>query len=205
MAISLLDLIFPSNCIVCGKAPKPVCAGCSPPLEIAEVPGFGFPVFAAHIFDGAIAKLIAGYKDQQLTSLERTLAAATSELFAQLNLTNVSAVITPARNPKNFRKRGFDPVPQLAKRALRANQVRIPVLSLSNSRARSDQRDLGRLEREANVTGSMALRQKTTGEVVLFDDVLTTGSTVREMARACEVAGVKVAFCCVLAQKFSNS
>jgi predicted amidophosphoribosyltransferase len=140
-----------------------------------------------------------------LTSLERTLAAATSELFAQLNLTNVSAVITPARNPKNFRKRGFDPAPLLAKRALQINQVRIPVFSLSNARARADQRGLGRLEREANVTGSMALRQKTTGEVVLFDDVLTTGSTVREMARACEAAGVKVAFCCVLAQKFSDS
>lgn len=205
MELSLLDLIFPSKCTVCGKAPKPVCAGCTPPLEIAEVAGFGFPVFAAHIFDGAIAKLVSGYKDQQLTSLEQTLAVATSALFAQLDFTNVSAVITPARNLKNFRKRGFDPAPQLAKRALQINQLRIPILSLSNSRARADQRGLGRLEREANVTGSMALHQKTAGEVVLFDDVLTTGSTVREMARACEVAGVKVALCCVLAQKFSNS
>ncbi len=205
MAISFLDLIFPSNCIVCGKAPKPVCPGCAPPAKIAEIEGFGLPVFAAFVFDGAIAKLISGYKDQQLTALEGTLSTATAKLFAQLDFSDVSAIITPARNPKNFRKRGFDPAQQLAKRALQINQDRRPVLRLSNARARLDQRGLGRLEREANVTGSMALRQKITGEVALFDDVLTTGSTLREMARACEAAGVKVAFCCVLAQKFSDS
>lgn len=202
MAISLLDLIFPSNCIVCGKAPKPMCSGCVPPAEIFEIAGFGFPVYTAFIFDGAIAKLITGYKDQQLTALQGHLAAATSELFAQLDFSQISAVITPAKNPKNYRKRGFDTANQLAKRALQINQVSIPVVSLSNLRARADQRGLSRLERAANVSGGMALRQKTTGEVVLFDDVLTTGSTLVEMARACEAAGVKVAFCCVLAQKF---
>lgn len=205
MAISLLDLIFPSNCIVCGKAPKPICSGCAPPAEIAEIAGFGFPVYAAFVFEGSIAKLISGYKDQQLTALEGTLAAATSGLIAQFDFSDVSALITPARNPKNYRKRGFDPAHQLAKRALQINKARVPVVSLSNSRARLDQRGLSRLEREANVSGSMVLRQKITGGVVLFDDVLTTGSTIREMARACEAAGVKVAFCCVLAQKFSDS
>ena len=205
MAISLLDLILPSSCIVCGKAPKPICSGCTPPAEVAELEGFGFPVFAAFVFDGAIAKLISGYKDQQLTALEGVLSIATAELFAQLDFNDVSAIITPARNPKNFRKRGFDPAQQLAKRALQINQIRVPVLSLSNSRARLDQRGLSRSEREANVTGSMALRQKITGEAVLFDDVLTTGSTLSEMARACEAAGVKVALSCVLAQKFSDS
>jgi predicted amidophosphoribosyltransferase len=49
----------------------------------------------------------------------------------------------------------------------------------------------------------MRLDSKLSGPVLLFDDVLTTGSTLREMARACRAAGVEVGASCVLAERFS--
>jgi ComF family protein len=203
MARSLIDLIFPSTCIVCEKKPKPVCLGCRPLTEIGQISGFGFPVFYAHTHQGAIEQLISGYKDQQLTSLEKTLAESVVKLFSQLDFTDIDAVLVPARNTKNYRKRGFDPARSLAQRALRVSEISVPVYNLSSARHRSDQRGLGRYQRRENVSGSMKLASSKPGKVVLFDDVMTTGSTISEMARACRDAGAEAAFCCVLAQRFT--
>jgi predicted amidophosphoribosyltransferase len=204
MAHSLVDLVFPSSCIVCGNKPKPICRGCQPHAEIGQIPGFGFPVLYAHRHQDAIEKIISGYKDQQLTSREKTLADSVAELFSQFDFSDIDAVVVPARNTKNYRKRGFDPAKSLAKRGLRAVPVNVPVVNLANVRARSDQRGLGRDARAKNVAGSMKLKAANLSRVVLFDDVLTTGATVSEMARACNDAGVKVVYCCVLAERFTQ-
>jgi predicted amidophosphoribosyltransferase len=114
-------------------------------------------------------------------------------------------LVLPARNPKNYRKRGFDPAKSLAKRALIIAGINIPIITLSNVRSRMDQRGLGRQERAKNVAGSMRLTVVHSGKVALFDDVVTTGSTLLELARACEAAGVKVTVGCVLAQRNAQS
>ncbi len=202
--MTLIDVIFPSSCIVCGTSPKPICPGCKPVTEIGKIEGFGFPVFYAHRHQGAVEKLITGYKDQQLTSLEKVLIASTAELFGELDFRGISAVVVPARNVKNYRKRGFDPAKSIARRALKVAQLDVPVVNLANARNRSDQRGLGRDQRANNVLGSMKLDFHVNGKVMLFDDVLTTGATISELARACEEAGVDVAFGCVLAQRFTQ-
>ena len=205
MALSILDIVFPSSCVVCDMKPKPICPKCQPVAEFGELSKFDFPIFYAHVFDGAIAKLLVGYKDQQLTSLEKSLVSDTASLFGRQDFSEVAAVVVPARNQKNFQKRGFDPARRLASKALSIEQILVPVLNLANLRKRQDQRGLSRLQRAENAAGSMVLRFKIKGKVALFDDVMTTGSTIKEMARACEAAGVQVAFCCVLAQRFSDS
>ena len=204
MPISLLDFVFPAACIVCGTKPKPLCASCIPKPSMISVPGFGFPVLAALPHQGAIEKIIAGYKDQQLISLEAPLANMVTLLLGRADLANVSAIVTPARNSKNFRKRGFDPANRLVKRAVREFSTSMEIHSLRSTRKLEDQRRLSKAERETNVANSMRLAAKLRGPVLLFDDVLTTGSTVQEMARACRDAGVEVAACCVLAQRIST-
>ncbi len=205
MPETIIDLVFPASCVVCGKRPKPICPGCRPASEIGRIGGFDFEVFYAHSHQGAVEKLITGYKDQQLTSLERTLAESLAELFRDIDFTDVAALVLPARSAKNYRKRGFDPARSLAKRALRLAGITLPVVNLMAVRSRKDQRGLGRDERARNVLGSMQLPRHIVGKVALFDDVLTTGATFTELARACEEAGVEVAFGCVLAQRFTQS
>jgi predicted amidophosphoribosyltransferase len=204
MTSTLLDLLLPSSCIVCGKKPKPLCPGCRPEVRIKAVQGFSFPIRYAHKFEGAVASVISGYKDQQLTTLGKEIALSGLALFSELDFSQLSAVITPARNLRNFRKRGFDPAHDLAMRSLKLAGINVPVISLSNARSRLDQRGLDRAERARNVAGSMKLTRALSKPVVLFDDVMTTGATVREMARACEEQGVRIAHCCVLAQRFAK-
>ncbi len=205
MAYTLIDLVFPASCVVCGRKPKPICPSCRPEAEIGEMTGFDFPVFYAHRHQGAIEQVITGYKDQQLTALEEALAKSVAKLFSSVDMSEVSALVLPARNPRNYRKRGFDPAKSLAKRALKIAGINIPIITLSNIRSRMDQRGLGRQDRVKNVAGSMRLTVVPSGKVALFDDVVTTGSTLRELARACEVVGVKVTVGCVLAQRNAQS
>ncbi len=62
---------------------------------------------------------------------------------------------------------------------------------LRSRRPVQDQAGLGEVERAANLAGSMrCLGSAGPGPVVIVDDVLTTGSTVREAQRALEEAGV---------------
>ena len=204
MPISLLDIVFPTACVVCDTKPKPLCVSCIPTASTASVPGFGFPVLAAFPHQGAIEKMIAGYKDQQLVSLEAALANLVNQLFREVDVSSFSAIITPARNSKNFRKRGFDPAYRLVKRAVREMPWVKEIHALRPTRKLEDQRRLGREDREANVANSMRLASKLKGPVLLFDDVMTTGSTIREMARACRALDVEVVGCCVLAQRIST-
>jgi predicted amidophosphoribosyltransferase len=166
--------------------------------------GFDFPVLAGFRHEGAIEKIITGYKDQQLISLERPLAHLVAEVFQEVELSQFSAIITPARNQKNYRKRGFDPANRIAKRAIQGFGQPLSVVALRSNRIVQDQRRLGRGQRELNVAGSMRLDFRPSGPVLLFDDVVTTGSTIKEMARACRLAGVKVGGSCVLAQRIST-
>lgn len=175
-----------------------------PSPQFGSVPGFGFPVLAALPHQGAIEKIIAGYKDQQLVSLEAPLANLVNQLFQAVDSSSFCAIVTPARNPKNFRKRGFDPAYRIAKRAVQVMPSAIEIHALRPTRKLEDQRQLGRSDREINVSNSMRLAFKVTGPVLLFDDVMTTGSTIREMARACAALDVEVVGCCVLAQRIST-
>jgi predicted amidophosphoribosyltransferase len=204
MLSSLIDFVFPARCIVCNSGPRQLCENCLPQSRVIPIAGFHFPVTAGFELEGGVEKIIAGYKDQQLTSLERPLAQASALLLAAQDFSSIDAIVTPARNSKNYRKRGFDPARNIAKRALKLVGVRVPVISLGNAKTRLDQRGLGKRQRLQNVRGTMSLRRSGLLRVALFDDVMTTGATVFEMARACEQAGVEVAFCCVLAQRKSN-
>lgn len=203
MHISLLDIVFPATCIVCGAKPKPLCQTCLPSACVAELSGFDFPVLAGFKHEGAIEKVITGYKDQQLVSLEPPLAMLVAQVLHEVRVSRFSAIITPARNTLNYRKRGFDPANSLVSRAVRGLAKPPKIISLRSTRKLEDQRRLGRLERVRNVSESMRLVLKPSGPVLLFDDVLTTGSTIREMSRACSAAGVEVGASCVLAERFS--
>ena len=188
MPISLLDIVFPAACVVCDTKPKPLCVGCIPTASTVSVPGFGFPVLAALPHQGAIERMILGYKDQQLLSLEAALANLVNQLLREVEVPSFSAIITPARNSKNVRE-----MPWVKE-----------IHALRPTRKLEDQRRLGREDREANVANSMRLETNVNGPVLLFDDVMTTGSTIREMARACRALDAEVVGCCVLAQRIST-
>ena len=109
---------------------------------------------------------------------------------------------------KSTRRRGHDPVCRMARISaaeLRALGRPANVLAaLRHCRAVTDQVGLTRQERAQNVAGALAVRPAARSRlplrpVVLIDDVMTSGSTLAEAARAIRAAGGRPVGAAVLA------
>ncbi|WP_343318043.1 phosphoribosyltransferase family protein [Arthrobacter sp. TMP15] len=116
-----------------------------------------------------------------------------------------------------WRRRGYDPVALLLQSMVREGRVPpavviAPVLGIRAKLPwhRRHQKGLGRAARRRNVRNTMKIHRRGgrnfrlsanpwSQGVVLVDDVLTTGSTLREAARTLEQAGLKVRMAVVLA------
>uniref|UniRef100_UPI0023AB48E7 phosphoribosyltransferase family protein n=1 Tax=Microbacterium sp. K41 TaxID=2305437 RepID=UPI0023AB48E7 len=100
-----------------------------------------------------------------------------------------------------FRRRGFR-VPDLLVRRAGASTTRV----LRWTRAAHDQRILGAMERRDNVRAAMrAVADGRGAAVVVVDDVVTTGATLDEAARALEEAGYAVIALVALAATPTNA
>jgi len=104
------------------------------------------------------------------------------------------AVVPVPLHPRRVRERGFDPVYALARAAARALGVPLAADVLVRTRATPSQTGLDRAGRRRNVAGAFAVppgaRARLRGAtLVLVDDVVTTGATLREAAAALRAAG----------------
>jgi predicted amidophosphoribosyltransferase len=98
--------------------------------------------------------------------------------------------------PATVRRRGFDATASMARLAARRLQSRYPVTvwsALAQARRVADQAGLGARARQENLAGAYRLRKPiSAAAAVLVDDVVTTGSSLTEAARALRAAGIIV-------------
>jgi predicted amidophosphoribosyltransferase len=109
--------------------------------------------------------------------------------------------IVPAPTRRSAaRRRGGDPVTRMARLAV-AGHPEIAVVPALRMRALvRDSVGLGTSARERNIAGRVLLRgTRPRTEVVLVDDIVTTGATARESVRILHGAGVRVAAVLVIA------
>jgi predicted amidophosphoribosyltransferase len=155
------------------------------------------PVLSAGSYEGSLEQMISAFKDRQRTSLRKPL----SELLNHLLLKAITdfapdCYVLPPRNRRNFKKRGFDPIELIAKRTVLSQYRKLTAKAF---RTITDQRDLDYQARLANLQNAIAIPPGS-GRVLLVDDVMTSGATISELARAATLAGYRVVGACVLAR-----
>jgi predicted amidophosphoribosyltransferase len=146
------------------------------------------PVTSALAYRGVVQPVLVAFKNEGRTGLAPPLAealrAAVATAVATFDGDDLLLVPMP-RTRRSAVERGYDPVRLLLRRA------RLPhsdVLRLV--RRPGDQVRLGREARFANVERGTAARIRLDGRrVLLVDDVVTTGATLTEAARAVRAAG----------------
>lgn len=187
VAAQVAAFLLAAVCPGCGEPGTLLCEACRGALRADPVtlrtPG-GLPVTAAMPFEGVAARCIRHMKGDGETLLARPLGAV---LATVLSAVDAHPVPIPTRHAA-FRRRVYR-VPELLIRRAWADPWRV----LRTRGARLDQRWLGVRERSENVRGTMRVRGAGNGaEVVLVDDVVTTGATFDEGARALAEAGFTV-------------
>ena len=199
---ALLDaiaLLFPVHCAGCGCDDRGLCAACRLALTPDVTARLGpdrLRVHTALRYEGVVRRVILAYKEQARTDAATALSAPLAAAVATARRATPAAVLVPVPGSRAaFRRRGYDPVRLLLRRAgLRHEPL------LAQARGTGIQKSLGVEERAANLRGAFVARRHLTGlEVVLVDDVLTSGATLGEAARAVRAAGGEVVAAATLA------
>ena len=211
MFADLLDLVLPRPCAGCGRPGSVLCPGCRLLLRAAPVgrvrpdpcpPGLP-PVHALAPYDGELRQLLLAHKERGLLGLSGPLGTALAAVVAGLVAGPVLLCPVPSARSA-VRQRGYDHAHRLAVSAARelrrqGRQAGVARL-LRPDRVVADQSGLSSTERAANLAGGMrAVPTPDPARVVVVDDLVTTGATLVEAARALRQEGHEALGAAVLA------
>lgn len=209
----LAGLIPAPHCQLCGAATAsaPICAPCLTelPWNRAACPGCALPqavaapcpaclrrprrfdsAWSALVHRGPARELVLGAKYgarfEQLRLLGHLLAqrlADRSEPWPQL-------LLPVPVHPRRLWLRGYNQALELGRALIRERPLPLAMNRLRRLRVAQDQIGLSAAQRRRNLRGAFAVTGRLDGlHVALLDDVMTTGSTLDELARVCRQAG----------------
>ena len=164
----------------------------------------GIPVFALGRYAGARRQAIVAMKDRGRIDLSAPLAHALALGVDRLlgwGLLDVPLTIVPAPTRSwAARRRGGDPVTRIATLATAGHPGISVVRALRMKALARDSAGLDSAARERNVAGRVLLTgRRVPAEVLLVDDIVTTGATARESVRVLQTAGARVSAVLALA------
>ncbi|WP_411102218.1 ComF family protein [Streptomyces sp. cmx-4-9] len=209
----LAGLALPVDCAGCGAARVRLCDPCGDelsgagagPVSPSPRPA-GLPaVHAAAVYGGAVRAVLLAHKERGALPLAgplgRALAAAVHSGTAGGRGGELVLVPVPSAR-RQVRARGHDPVRRIAcaaaARLRRAGVAARVAPVLRQRRTVADQAGLGAVQRRENLAGALEVcrdgpRVTAGARIVLVDDVVTTGATLAEAARAVRAAGLSAA------------
>lgn len=206
----LLDLLYPTKCILCRRKLPPgipsICPSCQATMPTAvgvQTNGdyYSKCVSALH-YTGQVRDAIRRYKFGGAQIYHIAFGELVAErIYEDLDgKYDVLSYVPLAKDRK--RQRGYDQTKLIAENV--SERLRIPCVNVLKKRRGVGAQSLtdGREERRANIAGaytvidSELLRGK---RVLLIDDVVTTGATLSECAKTLLLAGAEDVVCATLA------
>ena len=198
---ALSELIFPSRCLGCHRLGIGICSQCRVSWHphiyrtLIATDEFDFPVYSAVAYSSVAQKVLLGAKESALHDADQLILQALlhslTYFYSEVGIADLVPV--PSRT-SNTRKRGRDFIFEQSSALSRNPQVRVRAI-LSHSRKVKDQTTLNSQSRERNLSQAMKcanLEDSSNIPVILIDDLVTSGATLREAGRALHSAGYTV-------------
>ncbi len=216
--MGILDLVFPKKCLKCGESGKYICRKCLKKVSYAKqlCPACNKPsidgvshtkcktawgldgVSCIWDYGGVIRKAILILKYKYSSDVAKELACLLDEEIKKGKIVlpkNVVLVPIPLhKKRKNWR--GFNQTEEIGKLLVKSQHWSYCPDLITRKGLRKPQTELKGKQRRKNVVGVFSLnrafekllKQKT---ILIFDDVYTTGSTLKEAGKVLKRNGAK--------------
>jgi ComF family protein len=215
IASALLNIVYPARCPVCDCdsdtcRTAPLCSKCWNGINRYGGPSCGIcgePFTSGHaaicgrclikhppfekarsygLYTGALREAVHLLKFKSVKRLSGPLG----HLLARLDIPRVDCIVSVPLSPRGLRERGFNQTLLVARALSRATGIPLDASSLHKKKETSPQVGLSRSQRMNNLRGAFGTRRRLDGRsVLLVDDVITTGATVRECSKTLMRAG----------------
>jgi ComF family protein len=212
-------LLWPAACLLCGRAGRgdidlcsdcvaglprndPACTICAEPLPsggvtrpcgecLRDPPPFVSSV-VPYRYAYPLEHLVRGLKFRNDLACGRVLGELFSRHVPARGESLPEAIVPVPLAPPRYRQRGYNQAVEVALAVRRCTGVPVRTDVVIRQRETAEQAGLDRKARRKNVRGAFAavapLRARS---VAILDDVVTTGSTVRELASVLRQAGAQ--------------
>jgi len=220
MFSSLLNLILPPTCYLCGRVIEssgfcssciegfrfitgPICPTCGVPFVSQEVEDHPCgrcikvrrPFHKARsigVYEGGLLEAVHSFKYNGKTALARPLGRMMAEAITRPS--DYHLIIPIPLHRIRLRERGFNQSLLLAREMSNTLGIPIDYINLKRVRPTEPQINLKGRDRLKNVKGAFAVADEKAFKgkrILLVDDIYTTGATVSECARALKKAKVE--------------
>ncbi|MEM8843645.1 MAG: ComF family protein, partial [Pseudomonadota bacterium] len=211
-------ILFPWTCKVCGETKnveqgfcddcyfflpwcKNVCSQCGLPLEGAskqnlicghclKKPPYFDSLHAALWYEGLIQQLITEFKYHQRWENIQCLV----HLFVKScpDATHNFLLIPMPSHPQRIRERGFNVVYEFTRQICKHLNIEYDLNVLARVKYTETQTGKTKIQRRQNIKNAFILKKQIINkDIILFDEVVTTGATINEASRILKKAGAK--------------
>lgn len=220
LSTRLIGMVYPPRCVLCGSSGfngmdicvacyrdlpwiESACTQCAIPLAIngADAIKCGHCLKKSPAFDHSISlfsyqndaiKLIHQLKFNEKLTNARLLGSMLAAAIQKNSTALPNCVVPVPLYKKRLRQRGYNQSIELARPIHQALHIPISVGSVIRVRDTPSQTGLDKKQRHKNILNAFQLTQPLNAQhVAILDDVVTTSSTVNELARILKKAGVR--------------
>lgn len=199
----LLDLIYKKNCYFCRstKENTKFCSKCYAKIKLLPFRRIEFinnvEVFSATAYTGVILKMIRGIKYHKQRDLAFYQAKIMYDYWKNLEISKNEFVIIPVPISNNrLKERHYNHMSLVAKEFATLTGYEVSENLITRVKDTSPQYKLNKAQRAKNLKGAFEANKENFAEVkgknlLVFDDILTTGSTISEITKILRSQGAE--------------
>jgi len=184
-----------NSCPICAlPGPNEPCGRC-----IQTRPSF-VATIAALRYDWPVNALLHSFKGSADLRIGRALAQLLAEKISSAKrfILPETIVVPVPLHDSRLRERGFNQSERIARIVAQHTGATIDTSVLVRTQATNDQKTLSRQARQTNLIDAFSLQKAPPADILLVDDIITTGATAEAASRALMRAGSnRVAVCCI--------
>ena len=208
----LLDLLFPTKCILCreyiGPGRPSICPVCQNTMPLTEkgstkIGDFFDCCVSALYYEGRVKDAILRYKFKGEQSYAHAFGELVAERIYEQYGEDYDIITWVPLSADRLYKRGYDQTKLIARDSARRLNRRL-VRTLKKKWGTKPQSLSGSpAQRKANISGAFSVKHPKAVKgkrILIIDDIITSGSTLSECAKILLLAGAEEVLCASLAR-----